>query len=618
MAIPSAKRRYHLGIRGKLILAIIALGTIPILIGLSVAYYKASNQLREVIGDSFKALATDTALKLDGEMQRLIAGDQFLAQQAVSNIKNVTETTRRIDLPINREKDRQDSILTSWITIPNNKDHGINSGNTVNATVQVDDLSFDEKRQLYVFRISAPIRDQASQNIIGWLHRLYDAERFFNPLIYPIRFGNTGHVMLIDSHGIVISCPLLPTGYEIQDSDLIAQVSGGSEGWITAMNDGHGGQQLSIVGHAPLNGITSHLQNGKSWSMFVWQDSQEIFSPAKSLQTGIALAGLIALGLLTVLGFYASTHIVNPIRTLSRVAANIAQGNLNQDINIRTHDEIEELAEQLNEMRLQLRELIGDLEGKVEERTQELRIAQAERDKVVEHLIQSEKMAAIGTLASGIGHEINNPLYAILGLAEAIRDEQDPERFKEYSQDIVNYSKHISEIVRNLTGYIRPASGHGLETVDVNETLSEALAMAKRSLMSDDIKFIENKQTLPEIQARPEELQQAFFNIIRNGIQAMDGKGVMEINSHMETDQVFVKISDTGPGIPKENLGKIFDPFFTTKDPDEGEGLGLYIVRQTITKNGGAIRVEVEQGKGTVFIINFPRIKALRRNDHVT
>jgi signal transduction histidine kinase len=209
-------------------------------------------------------------------------------------------------------------------------------------------------------------------------------------------------------------------------------------------------------------------------------------------------------------------------------------------------------------------------------------------------------------MASGIGHEINNPLYAILGMAEAIRDEKDISRCNEYGQDIIKHSKHIAEIVKNLSGYIRPASKHDLEQVDVNEMLSEAVSMAQRSLLSDRIEFKKNLAPILKVFAKPEEIQQAFFNVIRNGIQAMNGKGILEITSRYKDNQVAVRIRDTGVGIPPEHLGRVYDPFFTTKGPDQGEGLGLYIVQQIVKKYEGTIALESQTGTGTVVTIQLP------------
>jgi PAS domain S-box-containing protein len=230
----------------------------------------------------------------------------------------------------------------------------------------------------------------------------------------------------------------------------------------------------------------------------------------------------------------------------------------------------------------------------------------AAKEQAEQALIQAEKMAALGTLASGIGHEINNPLYAVLGAAEAIRDGDDLARGQEHAKDIIAYCKHIAEIIKNLSGYSRPAAKHGLDPVDVNAAIAEAVSMARLSLRSDKIVIDQRLGSVPVISAKSEDIQQAYFNVIRNGLQAMGRDGRLEIESGREGDHVSVRIGDTGAGIAPEDLAKIYDPFFTTKGPDEGEGIGLFVVRQIVNKYDGAISFDSTLGEGTVCTITFP------------
>lgn len=230
----------------------------------------------------------------------------------------------------------------------------------------------------------------------------------------------------------------------------------------------------------------------------------------------------------------------------------------------------------------------------------------AAKERAEKALIQAEKMTAIGTLASGIGHEINNPLYVVLGAAEAIRDGKDLNRAQEHAEEIITYCKQIAEIIKNLSGYIRPADKHGLEPVDVNKAIEEAMSMARLSLRKDDFEFDLRLEPVPEISAKAEEIQQAFFNVIRNGLQAMGPGGTLGIESHRRGGLVSVRIRDSGGGIEAKDLAKIYDPFFTTKDPDEGEGIGLFVVQQIVKKYGGTIAFDSEVGQGTLCTIEFP------------
>ena len=174
---------------------------------------------------------------------------------------------------------------------------------------------------------------------------------------------------------------------------------------------------------------------------------------------------------------------------------------------------------------------------------------------------------------------------------------------------MLKYTKDISAIVKNLSGYTRPASRHELEEIDVHEKLAVAIAMAKLSRLDDRIEIRLDLAPVPKISAKSEEVQQVFFNVIRNGIQAISGEGILDITTTLEEDQVCIRITDTGQGIKEEHLGKIFDPFFTTKGPDEGEGLGMYIVQKIVNQYGGAITLESEEGKGTACIIRFPAVE---------
>lgn len=583
--------RNPLGLRGKLILAIIVAGTLPIAIALAITYLKGESEMRDVIGASFEALANDNARKIAAELQRVLDADALLAARAAAN-------------PVVREWRRPAQPLR-WPALPDDTAASpallesaiVRFGPSDDAMTRVDALTHTEKRG-HVFHTRSIIDG------VGWLVRTYDVRVFLDPLVYPIRFGATGHVMLIDGAGTVLSCPFLATGSTVPNWPSLPGITDAVPGWKQVAADGHGGHDMSLIGHAP---VADPAVAANGWYTFVWQDSNEIFAPVTDLRVGIATAGALAFALLAVLGFYASRRIVAPIKSLGADARRVAAGDLDHPIAIHTRDEIEELARQFDDMRMQLRKLIATLEERVEERTRALRETQAEKERIVEQLIQAEKIAAIGTMASGIGHEINNPLYTILSTAEAVRDAAPAAGIRDDAQAIIDRCKHIAAIVKNLSGYARPGDRQSQQRVDVNMRLREALAMANRSQLGGNLTIIEKLGQIPTIAGKPEEIQQAFFNIIRNGLEAMYGNGTLTLESCFEKPDVVVRISDTGTGIAKEHLGKIFDPFFTTKGPDEGEGLGLYVVQQAVARNGGVIAVDSIGGKGTTFTLRFFR-----------
>lgn len=256
------------------------------------------------------------------------------------------------------------------------------------------------------------------------------------------------------------------------------------------------------------------------------------------------------------------------------------------------------------EERLRMHET--QLEALVAERTRELRESQQEKDRVVEQLIQAEKMAAVGTLVSGIGHEINNPLYAILATTEALAVEPRLAQCHAYALDILRHVKSIAETVKNLSHYAQPGSRHDLQRVDVNAAVEGAVRLARRALHADAVEIRTETDAVPQILAKAEELQQVFFNVVRNAVQAISGRGRVDIRTASHERWVSVTVQDDGPGIAAENLKRVFDPFFTTKGPDQGEGLGLYIVRQIVTRYRGTIEVENAAGRGARFVMRFP------------
>jgi len=255
-----------------------------------------------------------------------------------------------------------------------------------------------------------------------------------------------------------------------------------------------------------------------------------------------------------------------------------------------------------------LRRYEEGLEDLVEERTRELVAAQAENERVMRQLIQAEKLASIGTLVSGIGHEINNPLYAILGMAEAIRDGVEPGEHPVFGAEIVEHCRQIASTVRNLSHYARPHAEDSLRPVDVDESIAAAIVLIRRTAQGDSVEITHERGAVLPVLAKPEEIQQVVFNVIRNGVQACGARGSLLIRTSVENGAVGIQIQDSGHGISAEAAQRIFDPFFTTKGPDEGEGLGLYIVRQIVTRYGGSIDFTSTRDQGTTFMIEIPAI----------
>jgi PAS domain S-box-containing protein len=230
-----------------------------------------------------------------------------------------------------------------------------------------------------------------------------------------------------------------------------------------------------------------------------------------------------------------------------------------------------------------------------------------EEQKLQEQLIQSEKLAGIGILASGVAHEINNPLSGIIGMAEIALEEEDPTKNESYLKDILGCAQRISEIVKGLRSYSRAAKKEEQGLVDLNEVLEETLKMVRLVAPKTPVEVVKKFQPVEKIHGNIGEIQQVFTNLITNAFQAMDGRGgELVLSTRSIGDSVEVKVSDDGMGIPRKYLNQIFDPFFTTKKPGEGTGLGLNIVYRIVTQHEGTIDVESREQIGTTFTIKFP------------
>jgi signal transduction histidine kinase len=248
----------------------------------------------------------------------------------------------------------------------------------------------------------------------------------------------------------------------------------------------------------------------------------------------------------------------------------------------------------------------------LKQKNSELEQALAEAHELQTELIQSEKLAGIGTLAAGIAHEISSPLFGIMGLGEAIADENDPKLVKDYARDIVEYCRNIRDIVVELSSYSRAAQTEYLTTVELPRVIEDALRLVQRSSPVDGVRFETKLDEGLYVHARTNEVQQVFVNLIRNATEAVLDRfantpgGHVSIEAGRGDGYVWSRVRDNGVGIPDDKLGVVFDPFYTTKPPGKGTGLGLNVVYRILTKYRGTITVESQVGEGTTFYLRIP------------
>jgi signal transduction histidine kinase len=229
-----------------------------------------------------------------------------------------------------------------------------------------------------------------------------------------------------------------------------------------------------------------------------------------------------------------------------------------------------------------------------------------DESRLHDQLVQAEKSGSLGVLTAGIGHELNNPLFGIIGLGEAIQEEQSLERAKAHARDIVAQGRRMATVIRDFAGVTGKEECDQAVPVSLEEEMDRALAIVQSA--SDMKNVVVNKVYARGVRvlAKPDQLQQALANLLTNAVQAMKGTGALTLTTAWSDRIGTVTITDSGPGIPKQHLSKIFDPFFTTKGQGEGSGLGLTVARRIIRKFGGELRIESGEGRGTTCIVTLP------------
>jgi signal transduction histidine kinase len=352
----------------------------------------------------------------------------------------------------------------------------------------------------------------------------------------------------------------------------------------------------------------------------------------KSETTSTLLAILVIISAIIIMSAFARV-ITRPIETLAAVTDQISKGDLTKTVDINRSDEIGHLAQSFNRMidslkryQDEVEEYNRTLEEKIIERTRELDEAQSQ-------LIQSEKMAALGQLAAGVAHELNNPLGGILGYAQFTLEkmekkplvqmtDKDLDSYRRYLKDIETQARRCKTIVQNLLKFSRSSHSADFEMININNIINETLTFIEHQLMMQQIRLTRHfGDNLPQIPGNAGQLQQVFTNVIINAMHA--SKPETEISIYTRylpplgefTGAVEVTITDQGCGISEENLKRIFEPFFTTKEVGKGTGLGLSVSYGIIKEHGGEIKIDSRVGKGTNFTIIFQLEKSAQTAD---
>ena len=654
-------------IKGRIVLAIVMVGCIPLLISLVLAYMSGMRSLRDVIGGNFQAIAEQAADRLTMLVQSEVQGVRLLAsaplrvrqpvEAANLSYKGEWADTQRLiqerakewekghdnaagllNLELSRflletkvrNGDKMVGLLITdrygaLVAASSEPDHyflsqepwweALQAGGLdrvyVSGLIPGQEGSFRSPEE--TIDIAVPILDDHQHAVIGAIKASYRFDSLF-AMIKEIRIGQTGHAMLFDAAGQPLVCPILPRRAHRIPGQLMAMIVSSNPGWGIAEDDGHGATD-TVVGYAPVTGLSLP---DNSWHVFVRQQPEETYAPIRDQLRNLALIGVVMSGLLWAMGRYVATRIARPIQVLKTGVEAISRGTYDGPLDVKTGDEFEELAvavhrmaDRLQASRIELESLNAELTHRVEEKT-------AEITRQMRKLELSERLATLGKVASGIAHEINNPLGIILNRIECMEaDAAQSNVPDEVGRDLVTIrtqAERISRVTRSILTFSRGTVSM-LKPLDLNCVARTCVAMAGERMTGLAVRMdLETAAALSPVMGDRDRLETVLPNVINNAIDAVTAsgeQGVVTIRTarvQINGDEwVQISISDTGPGVPSAIADRIFDPFFTTKPAGQGTGLGLFLSYGIVSDHRGRIEVR-NDSVGAVFDIYLPAV----------
>jgi signal transduction histidine kinase len=451
-------------------------------------------------------------------------------------------------------------------------------------------------------RITFPI-EQFAGTVIGVLQAEVNLKHVWD-VVSNIKTGEGGYAYVVNRSGDLIAHRDISLVLQHRNLAALAQIkrafevaSGAPRPRVTVASNLEGKKVISS------NAFIPSLQ----WFVFIERPAEEAYTPlyASMLRTSGLL--LVGFSMAVLASLFVGRRVVRPLEALRRGVERIGKGDLDHRLDVKTGDEIEILADEFNEMADHLREAYTGLERKVAERTQELTIA-------------NEKLGEASQLKSqflaNVNHELRTPVSAIIGYAHLVlraTEGQISRLQRDNLKDLLHNAERLLHQIDSLLEFSKIEAGKievHVAPVKVNEVIQEAVSTIEPTLSGVHVRIIrEIGSDLPMLNTDREKLRQILLNLLDNAVKFTE-QGEIRISASQQNGSLRLVVSDTGIGIPEQELNTIFEEFqrgdsFSTRNY-RGTGLGLAIVKQFVNLLGGEVAVESEVGKGSVFTVRLP------------
>jgi signal transduction histidine kinase len=452
------------------------------------------------------------------------------------------------------------------------------------------------------FRIAVPEPGKDSAVTVATVNL-----RFVQDSIRLIELGQAGRAYVVDETGLLIADADISRVLGFKNLTTLAQVR-------SALASPDLQQAMTATDEAGRPVLTAYEKIPLiRWTVFVEQPLDEALAPlTASLWRA---AGILALGVALSLlaSLYLSRRMVEPIEAIRTGAARIGEGALDQRITIASGDELQDLADEFNEMASRLGESYATLEQRVAARTRDLGAALSEIDEKNRLLEQASKNKS--EFLANMSHELRTPLNAIIGFSELLLDKMvgtlTPKQ-ADYVGDILASGKHQLSVINDVLDLSKVEAGRlELErsTFSVQKAVSDSVALVRARATQHRIALGEEVQPeLGQIDADQRKVKQVLVNLLSNAVKFTPDGGRVDVRAHRENGEVFIAVSDTGPGMTSDEISLIFREFAQTSSArgHEGTGLGLALAKRIVELHGGRIWAASPAGRGSTFTFTLP------------